>query len=253
MNLPTLIVIDDEKDLAELVCDVAEQAGFYAFQFNEAILFKQQYNNSADVIILDLMMPDVDGIEIIRYLAEIKCDALLILVSGFDSGVLHSAQKLAIEQGLNFVASLNKPFRPGELSLLLSGLSITPKGLSTNNETVVPTLDELRKALVNDELIVYYQPKVSLNHQSMAAVEALVRWQHPKYGLICPDLFIPIAEKHTLIDELTWIVLEQALTQCKLWNDRGLTVKIAINMSASTLKELYLPEKLDQLIKKTWG
>jgi len=250
MSLPKLIVIDDEIDLAGFVGDVATQAGFAVEQFNNARIFKDKYNKCADVIVLDLIMPGVDGIEIIRYLAEIKCNALLILMSGFDSGVLHSAQTLATEHGLNFAGSLNKPFRANELSELLKGLSITAKSLRTHVNIEPPSVDELHTAITNNELVVYYQPKVVLNGKTITAVEALVRWQHPEYGLISPDLFVPIAEQNGLIDKLTWTVLEQAMAQCMAWRNQGLIMQLAINMSAKTLKELDLPERMGQLIQK---
>ncbi len=250
MNRPKLIVIDDEADLAGLVCDVAQKNGFEAQKYTDAVIFQNEYNACADVIILDLMMPGIDGIEVIRFLAEHHCDAQLVLMSGFDMGVLHSAQKLATEQHLNFAGSLSKPFRMKQLGEFLSGLSITPKDRCFNVDIETPALEELQQALLNNELLVYYQPKVELNHTSMPAVEALVRWQHPQRGLIAPDLFIPLAEQHGLIDQLTWIVLEQAMSQCRTWKQQGLNVQVAINMSANTLKELDLPEKMGRLIEK---
>ena len=250
MNRPRLIVIDDEPDLAGFVCDVAERAGFHTEQFNSARVFKEKHNGRADVIVLDIMMPEVDGIEVIRFLAEENCGAQLILISGFDSGVLHSAQKLATEQKLNYVGSLSKPFRYGDLNRLLNGLSIKPTNLTQQATIESPPVDELRKAINQDELVVYYQPKVSLNGCFIAEVEALVRWQHPTHGLLSPDLFIPTAEQHGLIDDLTWVVLRQAVAQCCSWRDQGLTVQIAVNMSASTLKELDLPEKMGDLVEK---
>ncbi len=250
MSLPKLIVIDDEIDLACFVSDVATQAGFDVEQYSNAGIFKDKYTRHADVIVLDLIMPGVDGIEIIRYLAEIKCDALLILMSGFDSGVLHSAQTLASEQGLNFSGSLSKPFRANELSELLNGLYITPNDPHRNNNIEPPSVEELRDAISNNELVVYYQPKVGLNNKAVNAVEALVRWQHPVHGLIGPDLFVPTAEQNGLIDELTWIVLEQAMAQCLFWRDQGMVMQLAVNMSAKTLKELDLPERMGQIIQK---
>lgn len=250
MSLPKLIVVDDEAGLADFVCDVAEMAGFETEQFNDAAKFKEQYDKCADVLILDLMMPGVDGIEVIRYLSEINCNAQLILVSGFDQSVLHSAQKLAIERGLNFVGSLGKPFRQKELLALLSGLSISPKDTSSGKNIEPPSASELSDALKNNELVVYYQPKVGLKSESIPAVEALVRWQHPVYGLIGPDLFIPTAEKNDLIDKLTLEVLNQAMRHCRDWMEQGLKAQVAINMSTNTLKELDLPEKMGQLIEK---
>ncbi len=99
-------------------------------------------------------------------------------------------------------------------------------------------------------MIVFYQPKIGLDNNNIVAVEALVRWQHPSYGIVAPDLFIPLAEANNLIDKLTWVVFEQALSQYKRWFEQGLNVQIAINMSASTLKELTLPDKIDLLLSK---
>ncbi len=250
MNHPRLIVIDDEPDLAGFVCDVAEQSGFEVEQFNNAGLFIERYDKRADVIVLDLMMPGLDGVEVIRFLAGIDCDARLILISGFDSGVLHSSQKLAIEQGLNFIGSLNKPFRYDDLYKLLSGLSIAQRKMDRNIAVHPPSADDLHSALTNNELHLNYQPKIGLNGLDVTAVEALVRWQHPEHGMIGPDLFIPVAEDHGLVDELTWVVLEQALRQCQSWREQGLIVHMAVNMSSITLKELSLPEKMGELVNK---
>lgn len=250
MNQPRLIVIDDEADMAGFICDVAEQAGFEVKQFNNARVFKDQYKTHADVIVLDLMMPGVDGIEVIRFLSKTNCDARLILISGFDSGVLHSAQQLTTEHGLNFAGSLSKPFRYAELHQLLRGLAISPRSPERQLSVEPPAVDELHEALANDELIAYYQPKVGLNGSRVTAVEALVRWQRPNVGLIGPSSFISIAEQHGLIDDLTWVVLEQAMAQCRTWHDQGMNMQVAVNMSASTLKELDLPEKMDRLVQK---
>jgi EAL domain-containing protein (putative c-di-GMP-specific phosphodiesterase class I) len=171
-------------------------------------------------------------------------------VSGFDTGVLHSAQKLAVEQGLNFSGSLNKPFRPDVLLKLLQELTIVPKNSKSEEASEPPSIEEFRNALTYSELVVHYQPKIDFNDSSYLAVEALVRWQHPQRGLLTPGLFIPLAEKHGLIDDLTWYVLERALSDCNVWKEKNHNIIISINMSASTLKELYLPEKMEILMRK---
>ena len=250
MSLPNLTVVDDEADLAELVCDIAEEAGFNACKYSDAELFKREFSHSADVIVLDLMMPGVDGIEVIRFLAERQCSALLVLMSGFDVGVLHSAQQLAAEQGLNLVKSINKPFRPDELEQLLRELPVADISNSQHREVFVPTITELRKALHNDELTVYFQPKVSISADHYYAVEALARWIHPEKGMMSPALFIPLAEENQLIDELTWVIFRKAMECCHGWHLRGVEIKVALNMSALTLRDLELPEKMAKLAQE---
>jgi len=248
VNIPTLIIVDDEADLASFVCDVAQQNGFIAEQFNNGLQFMNDYKNRADVIILDIMMPEIDGIELIRFLAGIDCDAQIILISGFDSGVLHSAKKLAKEQGLNIAGTMNKSFRFDEIYKLINGLKIVPKSIPQVKISQYVSVDELQHAITANELVTYYQPQINLNGNCKPAVEALVRWQHPVKGLLAPDLFIPMAEQFDLIDDLTWVVLKQVMKQCQAWQRLGLIVQVSVNMSASILQDLILPEKLDDLV-----
>jgi EAL domain-containing protein (putative c-di-GMP-specific phosphodiesterase class I) len=246
---PKLIVVDDEPDLAGFVAAVAEQAGYTTELFHHAETFKHNYRGDADVIVLDLLLPGVDGIELIRYLSQMGCRSRLILVSGFDSGVLHSAQKLAVEQGLNFAGSLNKPFRQLALSELLQTIAITPHGKGSKPTTgFLPSVAQLEVALRRHELVTYYQPKIDLITQKVTGLEALVRWQHPEHGILPPDLFVPLAEQHGLIDELTWGVFKQAADEYCRIREMGMDLSIAVNMSASTLRELSLPEHLNDLI-----
>ncbi len=248
MDKPKLIVIDDEIDLAGFVADVAQQQNFEVEKFNSGLDFINEYSKQADVIVLDIMMPDVDGIQLIRFLAGIDCNAKIILISGFDSNVLHSALKLAEEQGLNIVGCLNKPFRYNDLKALFDKLVITPKIILSQELIKTVTVEELKKAIFSNELVTYYQPQIMLQGESNLSVEALVRWQHPVFGLISPKHFIPLAEEYDLINDLTWVVLNQVLTQCVLWHQQGIDVQVAINMSAKTLQDLRLPEKLGDLV-----
>ncbi|HEY5032605.1 MAG TPA: EAL domain-containing protein [Actinomycetes bacterium] len=94
---------------------------------------------------------------------------------------------------------------------------------------------ELRRALAEDELILYYQPKTRLSDGAVTAVEALIRWHHPRHGLLYPDAFLPLAEQTGLIDPLTDWVIATALTQIREWGASAEMLSVSVNISARNL------------------
>ncbi len=103
---------------------------------------------------------------------------------------------------------------------------------------------ELRQAIEQDRLVLHYQPKIDLNTGRICGAEALVRWQHPRRGMIAPDQFIAAAEQGGLIHPLTRWVLQTATMQCGLWRSQGLDVPMAVNLSARNLLDQQLPEEI---------
>ncbi len=113
-------------------------------------------------------------------------------------------------------------------------------------------MGELRHAIVQDQLFLLYQPKIDLKTSGPIGVEALVRWQHPKSGVIPPDKFISIAEHTGLIKQLTFWVLKEALRQSRVLHQMGLETSVAVNLSVRSLQS---PQLLDQVkgLLSTWG
>ena len=109
-------------------------------------------------------------------------------------------------------------------------------------------LGDLRKAIGNSELRLYYQPKAELQTGLVKGVEALVRWQHPTEGFIAPDQFIPLAEQTGLITPLTRWVVETAIRQCREWLDAGLELRVAVNLSMRNLRDASLPDTIADLL-----
>jgi len=107
---------------------------------------------------------------------------------------------------------------------------------------------ELRRAIEEDELVLHYQPKADFRTGRVDSVEALVRWQHPKHGLMPPEEFIPVAEHTGLIRPLTLHILDQAMSQCSAWRALGLRLGIAVNLSVFNLLDLDLPSDVSGLL-----
>ena len=102
----------------------------------------------------------------------------------------------------------------------------------------------LQLAVERGEITLHYQPKLSLRSGGIAGVEALARWEHPRFGAVGPSQFIPLAERAGIIDALTESVLKAALDQWLVWRDQGMVLNIAVNVSATTLRDVDFPDVL---------
>ena len=107
---------------------------------------------------------------------------------------------------------------------------------------------DLRRAIVESQLFLLYQPKVDLASLRLAGVEALVRWKHPQLGILTPDHFIPLAEQTGLIMPLTLWVFNEALRQCNIWNQETVGLDVAVNLSPWNLQSSRLPEQISGLL-----
>jgi diguanylate cyclase (GGDEF)-like protein len=109
-------------------------------------------------------------------------------------------------------------------------------------------LSELRTAIDTDELVLHYQPKVSLAQDRVIGVEALVRWEHPTRGLLGPGEFLPLAERTGLVADLTRWVLRTAIAQCAAWARDGVDLPVAVNLAAANIVDATLPEVVAGLL-----
>ena len=241
-----LFIVDDDLLICNLLETIAEPLFSQIEVFQKSDLFLQQQINDNDIILLDLMMPDMDGIEVIRHLAKKKSAASLVLISGYDRGVLHSAEALAQDHGLKIIKYFTKPIATAELIALLS--STVAENLNKEIEAVSKVKDkhqpctsnvtfsfdekDLQQAITNKQLILHYQPQIYMKAARLAGAEVLVRWQHPEHGLIYPDEFIPLAEQSGLIEQLTEEVIRLAVEQSLKWQQLGKVIKLSINISA---------------------
>lgn len=247
-------IIDDDALIVEMLSQFISMLGYEVEGFTSALNYFADYpaDEGNQAIMLDLNMPDMDGIEVIRQLAERNSNASLILISGYDTSVLHSAEKLAHAHNLKIIGSLTKPISFSLLESLFEEISNNGSSQFVDQkESERPLqLSELRDALSSQQIMLHYQPQIEISSGKLIGVEALVRWQHPVRGLIYPNHIIPMAEEFGLMGDLTAQVINQAVQQTHKWQKLGLSIPISVNIAAENITSLTFPEQLTELLRR---
>jgi len=244
MSTPLLLVVDDQAGIRDLIQQVGEDAGFEVMTAADGAAFERLYAAcEPSIISLDLHMPDTDGVELLRFLALQHCRAGIFVTTGFDARVASTVQDLGQTLGLNMAGILQKPFSVADLRRVLD------EALCSD-----PTVraEDLSDAIDAHQLAVYYQPKANLTGAgpwTIDGVEALVRWPHPRHGLLLPGKFIALAEETGLVAPLTEFVLVTVIDQIKAWQTRGLNLTVAVNYAPQLLHDLQLPDRLSHLLE----
>jgi EAL domain-containing protein (putative c-di-GMP-specific phosphodiesterase class I)/ActR/RegA family two-component response regulator len=236
-----ILVLDDEPFMLKLISHMLVGLGcgqVTAFDSGQTALATfDSPKNQPDLILLDLNMPEMDGIEFMRHLVVKSYSGSIILVSGENTRMLQTAERLVHIHKISMLGYLQKPINTEALSKLLDAWM--PHCLvASKTVKKVYNADEVHAAIINHELVNYYQPKVDVGSGKVVGVETLVRWRHPRDGLVFPDQFISVAEENDLIDDLTKVVMNEAFAQAKTWQDNGLHLVVAINISMDNLASL---------------
>ncbi|MDB6062544.1 MAG: response regulator receiver (CheY-like) modulated diguanylate phosphodiesterase domain [Verrucomicrobiaceae bacterium] len=235
-----ILVLDDEHFMQKMLAHMLATLGFSSVDTCDNGLSALEWVDAGDttpqIILLDLHMPGMDGIQFVRKLVEHNFEGSLLLVSGEDERLLQMTQKLIEAHDIPVLGRLSKPVFLPELEAALEKWK--PAFHPHHAAKKVYSAGELQAAIANRELINFYQPKVLVATGAVVSVEALVRWRHPKDGLIFPDQIIELAEENHLIDDLTRLVLVNAIKQIKAWQGEGLSLEVAVNISMDNLMSL---------------
>ena len=235
---PAILLVDDDAFMLSVQTLMLRSLGYEHIRAApcgaDALRMLATDDPAADVIVCDLNMPGMDGIEFLQAVSALSMSLSVILLSGEGTRVMHTVQKLLGAGKLKVLGALEKPATRDELHALLQrwkpGVTTLPEPLH-----VYKTAD-LWLAARHDEWVLHYQPKVDLKSGAIVGVEALVRWRHPSHGLIYPDRFIGVAEDCGAIQGLTYWVCREALRQQMQWRLAGRSLKMAINVSMENLR-----------------
>lgn len=207
-------------------------------------------NGDIDVIITDLDMPGMDGMEFIRHVGTANSTASLIIASALERDLLFSVESMSAAYGLNFLGTLEKPITPGKLSELLGRHRSSPPRRQPP-KVVAPayTIDEILDGLANDQFEPFFQPKIKIATGEVVGVEALARWRHPQQGIVTPYAFIKPLEDGGRIGPLFRCMLRKAAEFCRVLRAAGQGISVSVNLSLTSLSELTLADEITAIVR----
>ena len=229
-----IMLLDDDPFMLRLHAHQLATLGFTSVSTHSSGVDALAALDGTELILLDLNMPEMDGIEFVHHLVERHYAGGVVLISGEDNRMLKAAGSLIRAHRIELLGHVQKPVTPEVLNSLLGNWKSVASA-SLPSTRIAYEAQDVRAAIANGELVNYYQPKVAVPIGTLVGVETLVRWKHPVDGIVFPDQFIGIAEANGLIDDLTCVVLRGALRQAQIWRDAGLTLQVAVNLSMNNL------------------
>jgi EAL domain-containing protein (putative c-di-GMP-specific phosphodiesterase class I)/CheY-like chemotaxis protein len=204
-----------------------------------------------DIIISDLDMPGMDGLEFMRHVGEAHIPVAIILASALESVLLDSVETMTRAYGVKILGVIQKPITPEKLAALIKlhlPAQVNPN--LTQTDALSFTIEEIVQGIRNDEFEPFFQPKVELATGRIKGAEALARWRHSQKGIVAPYAFVGPLEKHNRIDKLTWLILSKSVDFCREWRtNSGLDVSVSVNVSAKSLADVDFADRVIELVK----
>ncbi|MEP9355921.1 EAL domain-containing response regulator [Xanthobacter sp. KR7-65] len=239
-----IFVLDDESEIGEYICAVARMNDFDSRYFSDAEEFLAALVVSpATCVAIDLQMPGLDGIEVLRRLSALQFRSPILIMSGMDLKVLESARHFAKAHRLAVSDIIPKPVRVEELGRAFARLK--------SSDRLPPSKTDFVNAMAAGEFVLYLQPKARISLEPVGSgryvplgFEGLARWNSPSRGLTMPDAFIPQIHALGLSPQFCDHIFDLALATLKRWKESGVRANLAINMSASDVEDITLADRL---------
>lgn len=233
------LVVEDQGFQRWVIGQTLEGMGaikvFSAADGQAALEILETLEPPIDVVVTDLNMPGMDGLEFIRHVAESGRPVCLIVASEQDSSLIASVATMARAYGMTLLDTMAKPVTAKKLRAALD--RIEPPTATPVAAVPAPTAEEVREAIERDEIEPFFQAKVSVDTGDVHGAEALARWRHERHGTIMPSAFIPVLESTGCIEALTMRMLAKSAHACGEWRKAGFDMTVSVNVSVVCLEQ----------------
>jgi EAL domain-containing protein (putative c-di-GMP-specific phosphodiesterase class I)/ActR/RegA family two-component response regulator len=231
------LVAESEPVQRELLAGLLRSAGAQHIEIapdGHAALRAVQ-GGAIDIVVLDLALAGMDGLELIRRLADEHCRAGLIVVGAQSGDILFSVETMALAYGVDLLGALAKPVAAPRLEALVANYSRPADTAAQPQSAPTFTFAEVGKGLQGREFDPFFQPKIELETGQVHGLEMFARWRHPQHGVLGPAAFMPALEAAGRIDFLDWSMIEKSVAACRVLHDQGYPVSFSVNVDPGTL------------------
>jgi EAL domain-containing protein (putative c-di-GMP-specific phosphodiesterase class I)/AmiR/NasT family two-component response regulator len=195
--------------------------------------FQDTFTTAVDIAVINLDLPGMDGLELLRQLAAIKCTTQIIIVAAQTNALLFSVETMAQAYGVDLLGTIGVPITAAKLNALLDHYVAPSKNVRPKGPTF--SFAEIGVALQARQFEPFFQPKIELETGQVKGLEAFARWRHPDHGVLGPGAFIDALEQHNRIDFLDWTMIERSVAACRGFHDQGIPISISINLATETI------------------
>lgn len=235
-NLMKILIVEDDRiqstslklKLRHLGLDevILAENGFAALELCNKV--------GIDLIFCDIRMPQMDGISLLSQLGEHFPKLGVIILSAVDDAILELTRNMCSLAGFPFVDSLSKPYQMEELQRVIERFQEQARPEISFKQPIVLTCEEVEQAFIHDHIFNYYQPQFDFRSGAIVGVEALVRYEHPTYGMLSPAVFLPLIEQCGLHEKLFLTVLEKAVSALA---SIDADLQLSVNVSQCNLQQ----------------
>jgi EAL domain-containing protein (putative c-di-GMP-specific phosphodiesterase class I) len=198
-----------------------------------------------DIVITDLSMPGMDGMELIRHLSESGAHVSVIVASALGPELLASIGNMARAYKVRLLGVIGKPPTAGKLVPLIELHNCASPGLVDAEAAF--SFDEIADSWTNNEFVPWYQPNVDLTTGRVRGMTASARWRHPARGVLAPEVFMPSVAARGLKDDFVWMMIQRAAADCCSWVQDGLDLTVSVRLTFDSLADTELARRVKQI------
>ncbi len=247
------LVVDDDRDqrflLTRTLAGMGNARVIEAETGHEALAILDRASHAVDIVITDLQMPEMDGMELVRRIGERKFPASVILVSGLDGVLLASAATMAKAYGVRIIGAIEKPATRAKFYSVLRHFRADLPWTDAKADVVfAPTANEVLSGISAGHIEPFFQAVVELGSGNIVGAEALARWRHPTRGILGPEVFLPPLARVGYLDELSWIMLSMSAMEAGRWHRANLHMTVSVNVSSTSLADPGYADAVTQIV-----